>query len=50
MSNVLEFLPEATDEALAAVESYEQCAQGLGARFRMEIEGASTAIVRQPLL
>jgi plasmid stabilization system protein ParE len=50
MSNILEFLPEALEEAVAAVEYYEQCAQGLGARFRLEIKGASTAIVRQPLL
>lgn len=50
MSNILEFLPEALEDAVGAVEFYEECTSGLGARFRLEVESACSAIVRQPLL
>ena len=47
---VMEFLPEATEEAAEAVSSYEASEPGLGVRFRAELESASAAIVQQPLL
>jgi plasmid stabilization system protein ParE len=48
--STLELLPEAPDEAAAAVAYYEQREQGLGARLRKEIETASASIVEHPLL
>lgn len=50
MSLVLEFLPEATEEVTATVKYYEARVPGLGARFRREVESASSAIVQHPLL
>jgi len=50
MSQILEFLPEAAAEAEEAARYYEQHVPGLGARFRMEVESACAAIIRQPLL
>ena len=46
----LEFLPEASDEATAAVAYYEERERGLGARLRAQIETASASIVDHPLL
>jgi plasmid stabilization system protein ParE len=50
MSLLLEFLPEAQDDAEQAVRYYEERVPGLGALFRMELESACAAIVRQLLL
>lgn len=50
MSAVLEFLPEAIEEAEESTRFYERQVSGLGVRFRQEIESACVAIVRQPLL
>ena len=47
---VLEFLPEASEEAAAALTYYEERARGLGARLRTQIETASASIVDHPLL
>src|SRR5712691_1813018 len=48
--SVLEFLPEASEEAATAVAYYEEREQGLGARLRAQIENASAAILDHPLL
>ena len=48
--SALEFLPEASEEATAAVAYYEEREPGLGARFRREIETASASILDHPLL
>ncbi len=50
MSVVLEFLPEATAEVAAAVRYYETRVQGLGVRFRREVESVCGAVVQHPLL
>jgi len=47
---VLEFLPEALADAEEATRYYEDCLEGLGVRFRTEIESLCSAILRQPLL
>lgn len=47
---VLEFLPEAFDEAAGAVAYYEEREPGLGARLRAQITSASAAILDHPLL
>ena len=46
---VLEFLPEASEEAAAAVAYYEERERGLGARLRAQIETASASILDHPL-
>jgi len=46
---VLEFLPEALADAEEATRYYEECLEGLGSRFRTEIESLCAAILRQPL-
>jgi plasmid stabilization system protein ParE len=50
MSLVLEFLPEAGAETIAATEYYEGCVPGLGLRFRLQLESACAAIAQHPLL
>jgi plasmid stabilization system protein ParE len=50
MSTVLEFLPEARNDAEEATRFYEGRIPGLGTRFRVEVESVCAAIVRQPLL
>lgn len=50
MTGVLEFLPEAKDDADEATRFYERHVSGLGARFRAEVESVCGAIARQPLL
>lgn len=47
---VLEFLPEALADAEEASRHYEESLEGLGTRFRTEIESLCAAILRQPLL
>jgi len=47
---MLEFLPEAKLDAEEATRFYESKVLGLGARFRVELENACAAILRQPLL
>jgi len=47
---VLEFLPEALADAEEATAYYGECLDGLGVRFRAEIESLCAAIIRQPLL
>ena len=47
---VLDFLPEAFQEAEAAVTYYEERERGLGARLRAQIETASASIIDHPLL
>lgn len=41
---VLEFLPEALADAAEATRYYEECQEGLGVRFRAEIESLCVAI------
>lgn len=48
--SALEFLPEASEEAAAAVGYYEERERGLGARLRAQIETASASILVHPLL
>ena len=48
--SILEFLPDASDEAVAAVAYYEERERGLGARLRTEVEIASASIKERPLL
>ncbi len=50
MSFVLEFLPEASAEVQCITGDYEAPSDGLGVRFRSEIESACAAIVQHPLL
>ncbi len=50
MNLVLEFHPEAAAEVQCIVGDYEAKIQGLGARFRHEVEDACAAIVQHPLL
>ena len=51
MSSVpLNFLPEAAAEASEATSYYEECSQGLGVRFRLEVESICAAIAEHPLL
>jgi plasmid stabilization system protein ParE len=50
MTAVLEFLPEAICDAEEATKYYEDCLEGLGVRFRAEVESLCAAILRQPLL
>ena len=47
---MLEFGPEAAQEAAEATASYEQAEPGLGKRFREELESTTTAILLHPLL
>ena len=47
---ILEFLPQASEEAAEATTYFEARESGLGARFRQEIEKASAPILRDPLL
>lgn len=46
---VLEFLPEASEEAADTVAYYEERERGLGARLRAQIETASASILDHPL-
>jgi len=50
MSFVLEFLPEAAAEVECVTGDYEARTEGLGVRFRAEVESACAAIVQHPLL
>lgn len=47
--SVLEFLPAASDDAVAAVRYYEERERGLGARLRAQSETASVSILGHPL-
>jgi hypothetical protein len=42
------FDPDARAEFLAAVEYYEECQQGLGRRFRMDVETELDGIKNMP--
>ena len=50
MNTVLEFLPEASTEIQCITGDYEAKVEGLGVRFRTEVESSCTAIVQFPLL
>lgn len=50
MAAVLEFLPEAMVDAEEATAYYEERVEGLGARFRRELESLCATMVTQPLL
>ena len=47
---MLEFVPEAAQEAAEATAYYEEAEPGLGARFREELKSVTTAILSHPLL
>ena len=50
MKRVLDIHPEATDEATAGVQYYEQCELGMGTRFRTCLSDAYEEILLNPLL
>ena len=50
MNTVLELLPEASAEIQCITGDYEAKVEGLGVRFRIEVESSCAAIVQFPLL
>lgn len=46
----LEFLPAAEQELAEATAHYEEAKQGLGVRFREEVQSTTAAILLHPLL
>jgi plasmid stabilization system protein ParE len=50
VSLALEFLPDAAIELEEATRFYEEQMPGLGLRYRLEVENACVALVRDPLI
>ena len=48
--NSIIFDPEAKDEFLEAAQYYEGCQEGLGYRFRLDIESATQKIAKTPFM